>query len=172
MLRYNKHMNRPEREIDFHALAAFRYEIRRYLNISEKAARAAGVEPQQHQALLAIKGRPAGRSATVGALAERLQIRHHSAVELSGRLAAKKLIRRERNAADRREVQLVLTPQGEKLLRTLSFALREELRVAGPKLIDALTQAICPGERRKTSKHHGAERKKQGKQTRRRRQLA
>src|ERR1700731_4491393 len=95
-----------KRSIDYTALADFRYEIRRFLNFSETAARAAGIEPHQHQALLAIKGLPARQIATVGALAERLQIQHHSAVELTNRLESKGLIRRSRGQADRREVLL------------------------------------------------------------------
>jgi len=128
--------------IDFAALADFRYEIRRFLNFSEQAARAAGVEPQQHQALLAIKGRPAGFATTVGVLAERLQIRHHSAVELSRRLEARGWIRRSRSGLDRREVQLHLTPRAEKLLGKLSLAHRDELREAEPRLVRALSHAV------------------------------
>lgn len=77
--------------IDYQALAEFRFEIRRFLNFSEQIARAAGLEPQQHQALLAIKGLPEHRTATVGVLAERLLIQHHSAVELVNRLETKGL---------------------------------------------------------------------------------
>ena len=128
--------------IDYAALADFRYEIRRFLNFSEQAARAAGIEPQQHQALLAIKGRPAGFAATVGVLAERLQIRHHSAVELSRRLEARGLIRRSRSGSDRREVQLHLTPRAEKLLGKLSLAHRDELRGIEPRLALALSRAV------------------------------
>jgi MinD-like ATPase involved in chromosome partitioning or flagellar assembly len=62
------------RNIRYRALAEFRYEIRRYLNFSERAARTAGLEPQQHQALLVVKGIPEGRHATIGYVAERLQI--------------------------------------------------------------------------------------------------
>jgi len=128
--------------INFAALADFRYEIRRFLNFSEQAARAAGVEPQQHQALLAIKGRPAGFATTVGVLAERLQIRHHSAVELSRRLEARGWIRRSRSGLDRREVQLHLTSRAEKLLGKLSLAHRDELREAEPRLVRALSHAV------------------------------
>lgn len=131
-----------ERDIPYLALADFRYEIRRFLSFSEQAARAAGVEPQQHQALLAIKGLPPAREATVGYLAERLQIWHHSAVELTSRLERKKLIRRLRNPADRREVLLSVTPRGERLLRSLSQSHRAELRSAGLKLLRALATAV------------------------------
>jgi len=129
--------------IDYAALADFRYEIRRFLNFSEQAARAAGIEPQQHQALLAIKGRPAGFPTTVGVLAERLQVRHHSAAELSRRLEARGWIRRSRSGPDRREVQLHLTSRAEKLLGKLSLAHQDELRGIEPRLARALSRAVA-----------------------------
>jgi DNA-binding MarR family transcriptional regulator len=131
-----------KRGIDYESLANFRYEIRRFLNFSEQAVRTGGVEPQQHQALLAIKGLPHGAKVTIGVLAERLQIQHHSAVELSDRLQAHGFIRRSRSQFDRREVLLQLTIRGEDLLRHLSLAHRAELRTAGPRLIEALEAAI------------------------------
>jgi len=133
--------------IDYRALADFRYEIRRFLNFSEQAVRIGGIEPQQHQALLAIKGLPREAKVTIRVLAERLQIQHHSAVELSDRLQAHGFIRRSRSQSDRREVLLQLTGRGEKLLRHLSLAHRAELRTAGPRLIDALEAAIHHDER-------------------------
>jgi DNA-binding MarR family transcriptional regulator len=142
----------PRRRIDYTALADFRYEIRRFLNFSETAARAAGIEPHQHQALLAIEGLPASRIATVGVLAERLQIRHHSAVELTNRLEAKGLIRRSRGQADRREVLLELTLRGEKLLRELTLSHRNELQLAGPNLVAALESAIARERRRRATR--------------------
>jgi DNA-binding MarR family transcriptional regulator len=128
--------------IDYCALADFRYEIRRFLNFSERAVHKAGIEPQQHQALLAIKGLAPKSNATVGVLAERLQIQHHSAVELSGRLEARGWIRRERNDEDRREVLLRLTRRGESRLRKLSIAHQAELLTAGQRLIRALQSAM------------------------------
>lgn len=133
--------------INYEALAAFRYEIRRYLNFTELAAREAGIEPQQHQALLAIKGLPRTQKPTVGVLAERLQIRHHSAVELTNRLESRGMIRRSRNKKDLREVLLRLTPKGERFLHRISARNRERLASAGADLIKALTNAI--GERKK-----------------------
>jgi DNA-binding MarR family transcriptional regulator len=133
--------------IDYSALADFRYEIRRFLNFSEGAARAAGIEPQQHQVLLAIKGGLPGFETTVGVLAKRLQIRHHSAVELSRRLEANGWVQRSRNGADRREVQLRLTSRGEKLLAKLSLSHRDELRTAEPRLIRALQLAVARRKR-------------------------
>jgi DNA-binding MarR family transcriptional regulator len=141
----------PRRRIDYTALADFRYEIRRFLNFSETAARAAGIEPHQHQALLAIKGLPPRQIATVGILAERLQIQHHSAVELTDRLQSKGLIRRSRGQADRREVLLRLTLRGEKLLQELTLSHRTELRLAGPKLVSALESAMARERRRRST---------------------
>ena len=137
-----KSQKNTDRHIKYRALANFRYELRRFLNFSEQASRKAGIEPHQHQALLAIKGFPRRVKATIGALAERLQIRHHSTVELVNRLEANRLIRRSRNQTDRREVLLQLTDRGEKFLRSLSLSHRAELRTAGPRLLDALRAAI------------------------------
>jgi DNA-binding MarR family transcriptional regulator len=130
------------RVIDYEALAALRYEIRRYLHFGQKAARQAGIDGQQYQALLAVKGLPRNEKPTVGALAEQMQIEHHSAVELSRRLERNGWVRRARSGADRREVRLRLTPRGEKLLAKLSLSHRDELRTAEPKLIRALQAAI------------------------------
>jgi DNA-binding MarR family transcriptional regulator len=136
--------NPSPRAIDYQALADFRYEIRRFLNFSERLVRAAGMEPQQHQALLAIKGLPIHRIATIGALAERLLIQHHSAVELVNRLEAKGLLRRARGIADRREVVLTLSRRGEALLKQLTRPHHTELQSARPKLLAALAAAIDP----------------------------
>jgi DNA-binding MarR family transcriptional regulator len=138
-LRYTQFMSkRKESTIDYEALAEFRYEVRRFLHFAERAARAAGIEPQQYQALLTIRGLPARARATIGTLAERMQIRHHSAVELSGRLERAGWIGRSRGDVDRREVLLQLTGRGENLLENLSQLHRRELRTAAPKLIEAL----------------------------------
>lgn len=133
---------RTGRECNYEVLADFRYEIRRYLNFSERAARARGVEPHQHQALLALKGLPADAKATVGVLAERLQIQHHSAVELADRLVRRGFLRRSRSQTDRREVLLHLTPSGEKIVWELSLPHRSELRSAGRRLLHAVEAAL------------------------------
>ena len=129
---------------DFRVLAEFRYEIRRFLHFSEEAARAAGVEPRQHQLLLAVKGLPDGREPTVGELAERLQLQHHSADELIARAEERGLVRRQRPESDRRRRYVTLTPEGERLLRDLTLSHRAELRAAAPALRRAL--AALAGE--------------------------
>ena len=127
---------------EYRALAEFRYQLRRFLRFSEQAARAAGLEPQQHQLLLAIKGLPEGKQATVGTLAERLQIEHHSTVELIDRLVERGFIQRTRDEADQRRVLITLTPQGEEVLRKLSLSHRAELRSAGSVLVLALSTLL------------------------------
>jgi DNA-binding MarR family transcriptional regulator len=123
---------------DYAALAEFRYQIRRFLHFSEQAARRAGVEPQHHQLMLALRGAGGRDGSRIADLAERLQIQHHSAVELISRLEEKDLIQRSRGAEDRREVYVSLTPHGEEVLRELTLHHREELRSAAPALIAAL----------------------------------
>jgi DNA-binding MarR family transcriptional regulator len=141
----------PARDISpssYRALAEYRYQIRLFLHFSDEAARQAGIEPQQHQLLLAIKGMPVGTQPTIGRMAERLQIRHHSAVELVNRLTEHGAIAREANPDDRREVRLRLTRAGERLLRKLSIAHHVELEKAGPALRDAL-DALLQSSRKK-----------------------
>jgi DNA-binding MarR family transcriptional regulator len=129
-------------DTDYRALAEFRHHIRRFLRFSEDAARAAGLEPQQHQLLLAIRGLPQGTDPSIGELAERLQLQHHSVVELLNRLEARGLARRERGAPDRRLVLARLTDEGDRVLAELSAAHRAELRSAGPDLVRALNAVI------------------------------
>jgi DNA-binding MarR family transcriptional regulator len=133
---------------EYRALAEFRGTLRRFLGFSAEAARAAGLTPQQHQLLLALHGLPGRAEATIGTLAEQLQIRHHSAVELVDRMEARGLVRRARRAKDRRQVLVRLAPRGRGLLLRLSLAHRAELRSIGPALVRALGKVLRPGGRR------------------------
>jgi DNA-binding MarR family transcriptional regulator len=135
----------PVTAAEYEAIAGFRYALRLFLHASEEAARRAGITPQQHQALLALKGFPA--PCTVSDLAERLQVRHHSAVGLVDRLAALGLVRRAPAADDRRSVHLRLTARGEARLRAVVTATREELRRIEPHL-KALLRALAGSPRR------------------------
>jgi DNA-binding MarR family transcriptional regulator len=128
--------------VDYESLAELRYQIRRFLHFSEQASRDVGLEPQQHQLMLTLKGLPAGTSSRIGELAERMQIQHHSTVELVNRLAAGGYVRRHRRGEDRREVLLSLTPKGEKVLGKLSLHHKAELRLRGPALVSALKRAM------------------------------
>lgn len=123
---------------EYETLAAFRYALRLFLGFSEQAAKQAGLTPQQHQALLAIKGFPKRDRVTVGELAERLQLHHHSAVGLADRLASAKFIARGRDKKDLRQVYLALTGRGEAVLQKLSAAHRKQLRQIGPEIQNIL----------------------------------
>ena len=123
---------------DYQELAEFRYQLRRFLHFSEIRAREHDIEPQQHQALLALKGLPAGSKPTIGELANRLVLRHHTAVELMNRLESSGFVRRLPDPDDGRQILLQLTPEGTAKLRSLSLAHRDELRLKGPELARAL----------------------------------
>ena len=119
---------------EYEALAEFRYTLRRFLHFSKNAAEEVRVTPQQHQALLAIMGFPGREKITIGELAERLQIRHHSAVGLVNRLETENLIDRTPALNDRRQVFISLTGHGLSVLEQLSNTHREELRLLAPQL--------------------------------------
>lgn len=131
---------------DYTTLADFRYLLRQFGAFSEDAARAAGLTAQQHQALLAIKGFPGREDATIGELAERLNLKHHSVVGLVDRLAGRGLIHREHDKTDRRKVMIALTPKAETLLLGLSLVHRDELRRLAPLLRELLEKVEGAGE--------------------------
>jgi DNA-binding MarR family transcriptional regulator len=130
------------READYEALAQFRYQMRVFLAFSEAAARRQGLTPQQHQALLGIKGFVPPRPATAGDVARFLLIRHHSAVELIGRMAKLGLISRVADPADARRVHLKLTRKGERKLLALSRINLEELRRAASPAMGRLLKSF------------------------------
>lgn len=140
-------------ELGFRQLAEFRHRIRQFLRFSEEAARSRGIEPQQHQLLLAIKGLPYGTRPTVRAISQQLCLRHNSTVELIDRLVERDALRRRHCDEDHREVLVELTRNGEALLHRLSVLHWEELRVSGPALSDSL---------RRVMQHPGRERSRRG----------
>lgn len=117
-------MNKAE----FEELAEFRAVLRRYLRFSEELVRAHGLTPQQYQLLLAIKGYPGRDWATVRELAEQLQIRHHSVVELVDRAVGRDLVSRAADPTDARVVRVELTPEGDSALAQLSVLHLDHLR--------------------------------------------
>src|SRR5580693_10290563 len=131
---------------DYQALAEFRYQIRKFLHFSEQAVQAAGLERGQYQLMLAIKGIPEGVRPRIRELANRMQVQHHSAVELVNRLEAGGFVRRERAQDDRREVLLALTAKGEKVLAELALHHHDELRSAASSLVAALRR-LTPREK-------------------------
>jgi len=132
-------MGTKVKDSDYRALAEFRFHIRRYLDFSDQAAKAAGIEPKQYQLLLAIKGLSEDAEPAVGALAEQLRLRHHSTVELINRAETNDLVKRSRSGT---HVLVRLTRKGERVLARAVDERLQELRVAGPVLVAALQQLI------------------------------
>ena len=125
---------RSLRKAEYETLAAFRYALRSFLSFSQEAAAGVGLTPQQHQALLAVKGFPGRDYVTNGELAEQLQIKHHSAVGLINRLEAQGLLAREQGHSDKRKVYVTLTRRGTQLLEQLTTAHQDELRQIASQL--------------------------------------
>jgi DNA-binding MarR family transcriptional regulator len=127
---------------DLRALAQFRYELRCFLAFSEQAARNAGIEPQQHQLLLAIGGLAARQRPNIRTLAERLCLQHHTVVALVDKLVERGLVRRERSHEDKRQVLVRLTEPGADLLQELSKVHRSQLQRVGPEMVAALAAIL------------------------------
>lgn len=125
---------------EYEVLAEFRYTLRLLMSFSERAAKEAGITPQQHQALLAIRGFPGREQITIRELSERLQIKHHSAVGLVNRLEAEQLITRSAVRDDRRKVFISLTARGLSILKKLSDIHRDELQRLSPQLRSLLSE--------------------------------
>ena len=124
---------------DYQTWAEFRYQIRRYLHTAEDAARDVGLEPQQHQMLLAVCGFPGGTAPTISDLAERMQLRHNSVVELVDRMEHNGLVSRHPTGVGR-AVAVKVTPPGRRALDAASRRLRPHLDATALQLIDALSQ--------------------------------
>lgn len=127
----------PLADADYTKLANFRYALRRFLHFSEQAAAGEKLTPQQHQALLAIRGRATGTT-TIGTLAERLCLKHHTVVELVQRLETAGLVTKHTSPEDRRMMVLALTMEGSARLERLSRAHRDELQHLGPEIVNLL----------------------------------
>ena len=123
---------------EYRALAELRYRIRLFLREGDATAHALGLEPQQYQMLLAIRGRENGELATIGTLAEKLAIKHHSAVELIDRPELRGFVKRARDKEDRRQVRVSLLPRGEKVLASVVKERISELRASGAALVGAI----------------------------------
>ena len=152
-------MKRAIYDSEYAALAEFRFRIREFLRGSDGAAEAAGLEPQQYQMLLAIRGLPPHHKASIRELADRLLLRHHSAVGLIDRLEDSGYVRRSRGSRDHRQVWVTLLPKGRHALERVVQQRLHELRDSGQALIDALTSiltqsnTVARSQRRVTSSH-------------------
>jgi DNA-binding MarR family transcriptional regulator len=135
-------MSKEVKTEQYRALAELRHQIREFLSEGDRAARTAGLEPQQYLVLLMIRGLPEGQAATIRTLAERLTLKHHSAVELVDRLEANGLVRRARARDDRRNVIVSLLPRGERMLEDVARQRIEELSSNGHALVRAIDRLL------------------------------
>jgi len=138
---------------EYRALAELRYRIRKFVGEGDAVARAAGLEPQQYLFLLALRGLPEGVEATIRTLADRMALKHHSAVELIDRMETHGYVRRNRSRDDRRRVLVALLPRGEKLLEQVARDRIGELRASGAALVNAIGSLVqnertSPGKNR------------------------
>jgi DNA-binding MarR family transcriptional regulator len=138
-------MGKKIRSAEFQALAELRYKIRSFLKEGDAAARLAGLEPQQYLLLLAIRGLSPDTPPKIQTFAERLALKHHSAVELVDRLEQRGLVRRTRSKEDRRQVLVSLLPRGEKLLEKVVQQRIGELRASGRELVKAIDTLLRDG---------------------------
>ena len=144
-------MSKKIRTAEFRALAELRYRIRLFLKEGDAAAREAGLEPQQYLLLLAIRGLAPEVPPKIQTFAERLALKHHSAVELVDRLEQRGLVRRARNKEDRRQVLVSLLPRGEKLLERVVQQRIGELRASGRELVKAIDALLRDGSTRNST---------------------
>ena len=124
---------------DYQTLAEFRYLLRKFLRFSKDfLGDKAGLNPEQYEALLAIKAFASPDGFTILQLSERLQVKHHSAVNIVDRLAERKLVTRKAAETDRRLRHLELTTKGQALIDELASVHRKEIRRRSAEMIKAL----------------------------------
>lgn len=117
----------PFAKEEFETLSNFRYQLRRFQYWSEQLTRSSGVTNLQYLLMLHIKGYAGREWATISELAERLQSKHHGVVALVTRCEKLGFVERRLGRSDAREVEIHLTPKGEKLTERLARLHREEL---------------------------------------------
>jgi len=134
---------------EYETLAEFRHQLASFLRRRREAAEAAGLEPQQYELLLAIKGSMTGSTPNIKQIAEQLLLQHHSAVELTTRLEKRGLVQRQRSPHDRRSVQVSVTKAGEKILAQVAQYSLSQLQVEGPQLLKTLGRLVKSGPKSK-----------------------
>lgn len=123
-------------------LAEFRYQLRRFLHVSAAAAEQAGLRNQQYQLLQCVGGIPEGVEPTIAHVAERMLLKHNSAVELVDRTIKQGLLHRTGDDSDHRRILLRVTPRGERVLASLADFHTRELEQSGPELLRALNRVL------------------------------
>lgn len=133
-------MNASVTPQDYHSLAALRYVLRRFLRFSkELLGSKAHLTPEQYEALLALKAFSTENGLTVGELSEKVQVKHHTAVSLTDKLAARKLLTKRKRGRDRRYVYVKLTAAGNRVVSAMAAAHRREIRKHAAEMIKSLT---------------------------------
>jgi DNA-binding MarR family transcriptional regulator len=127
---------------EYQALAEFRYQLAGFLRRRRSAAQNAGIEPQQYELLLAVKGLPTNKKPTIKQIAEQLRLQHHSTVELTTRLVKRGLVKRQRSKEDRRSVLLSLTKNGQRAMDQVVEYSLEQLRQEAPELLKTLARLL------------------------------
>ncbi|HEX6502312.1 MAG TPA: MarR family transcriptional regulator [Terriglobales bacterium] len=127
---------------EYQALAEFRYQLASFLRRRRGAAQDAGIEPQQYELMLAVKGLPGGKQPTIKQIAEQLRLQHHSAVELTTRLVKRGLVKRERSKEDRRSVLLSVTKEGQRAMDQVVHYSLDQLREEAPQLLKTLARLV------------------------------
>jgi DNA-binding MarR family transcriptional regulator len=150
---------------EYRALAELRHRIRMFLREGDATARSVGLEPQQYMMLLAIRGLPVDERASIRTLAERLALKHHSAVELIDRLEKRGYVRRSRSREDRRQVLVTLQLRGQRILDEVASQRISELRATGVELVSAI-RALLVGNRNSGGKNGAGRRRRKSSQTR------
>ena len=134
--------NSPVSQFEYETLAEFRHQLAAFLSRRRDAAAAAGLEAQQYELLLAIKGAPPGSQPNIKQLAEQLLLQHHSAVELTSRLEKRGLVQRQRSPQDRRSVLVSVTKAGDKVLEQVVRYSLSQLQLEGPHLLKTLRRLV------------------------------
>jgi DNA-binding MarR family transcriptional regulator len=142
--------NKSATELDLdhlRRLAEFRFQLRRFLHMSQTAAEEAGLRPQQYQMLQCVAAMPVGVDPTIANVAERMFLRHNSTVELVDRTIEQGLLRRTTDPEDHRRILLRVTRDGERVLASLAEFHTTQLLDTGPELVDALTRILTSRKR-------------------------
>ena len=127
------------RDRDYRTLALVRAELRAFAHFTEQVTGGAGLTPQQHQILLALRASESGKL-TIGELAATMLLKPHSISGMADRLAALGLVERVPAERDRRRVHVRLTDKAEAVLASLGRVHKAELRRIRPLLTALLSE--------------------------------
>jgi DNA-binding MarR family transcriptional regulator len=93
---------------------------------------------QQYQLMQVVAAMPEGQEASISYVAERMVLRHNSAVELVDRAERAGLVKREADPKDMRRSLVRMTTEGDAILQKLTAEHLKEL----PALAEGLSAAL------------------------------